>query len=140
MSDTFHSAEITTKGISVKVLRDGVGHRTAIGVGDYDTPADFTAAVASLLTATLGPNLALIAANLAARDDDKAATIAALEDAHAAEVAALQLDLDALGTKEEAQAIRKQQAVAALQAEITAKTAELQALTKAEAAPAEALP
>ncbi len=50
-----------------------------------------------------------------------------------ARLAAMQADVDALGTKEEAQAIRKQQEVDALQADIAAKTAKLQTLTQAVA-------
>ncbi len=124
MTDQFHSCDITPTGISVKVLRDGVGHRTAIGVKDYAASSDFIAAVTNLLTATLGKDLALVVANIAAREDDKAATIDALTAQHQEQVAALEADIAILGTKEEALAIRKAQARAndlKLLAEVTAR-------------------
>ncbi len=124
MTDTFHSCEITPNGISVKVLRDGVGHRTAIGVKDYASKAAFTAAVGAMLADVLGENLALVAANIAAREDDKAAAIDALTAQHQSQVAALEADIATLGTKDEAVAMRKAQERAndlKLLAEVTAR-------------------
>jgi hypothetical protein len=133
MTDVFHSCDITPNGISIKVLRDGVGHRSAIGVGDYATKADFIAAAADFLEATLGPDLALVAANLAAKEDDKDTAVNALNITHAAEIAKLNADLAILGTKEEAASMRKTQAIAAAIAEkeaADAKLAELLASTE----------
>lgn len=79
MPDVFHSCEITSKGISIKVMRDGVGHRQAIGVGDYKNKAAFIAAASSLLEDMLGEDLALVAANIAAAEIDRSAEIAALK-------------------------------------------------------------
>ncbi len=119
MPDAFHSCEITPTGISVKVLRDGVGHRQAIGVNDYDTKEAFQAAVSALLTDILGKNLASVAATVAAAETDASA-----------KVAALQADLDALGTKEEAQAIRDEQEKAKLRTTMSEAAAQLAALEK----------
>jgi Skp family chaperone for outer membrane proteins len=146
MTDTFHSCEITPAGISIKVVRDGTNHRRAIGLNDYNTKDDFLTAASAFLEGALGKDLALVAANVAAAETDASATVAALTKAHEdtiaamqadhdATVAALQADLDALGTKEEAQAIRKQQAIAALRADIAAKSAELAKLDTVEASP-----
>ncbi len=135
MTDVFHSCEITPNGISVKVMRDGVGHRRALGVGDFPNRAAYITAVAAMLETHMGPSLASVAAVVSANKDDKAEAIAALEAEHAAKVAVLEADIATLGTKEEAAAMRKEQAIASLQADIAAKSAELAKLLPAELEP-----
>lgn len=126
MPDSFQSAEITPNGISIKVGT----HRRAIGVKDYASKAEFQAAVAALLEDVLGKDLAAIAANVAAAETNATATVQAMQAAHAAEKAKLESDLAVLGTKEEAQAIRKAQEIAKVQAQIAADTARLAELSK----------
>ncbi len=151
MADVFHSCEITPNGISVKVMRDGVGHRVAIGVGDYATKADFITAVAALLAGVLGRNLALVAANVAAAETDQSAKLDALCAAHAADLAALQAsheahcaaleaDIAALGTKDEAIAIRKKLEREQKLAQLAALTAELRVEEHAEMEATDAKP
>ncbi len=135
MADTFHSCEITPIGISIKVLRDGIGHRRSLGVGDFASKADYITAVSAMLEAHLGKSLAAVAAVVSANKDDKEQAIAALEEQHAAQLVALEADIATLGTKEEAAEMRKAKAVAALQAEIAAKNAELAKLLPAESEP-----
>ncbi len=150
MSDTFHSCDITPNGISIKVLRDGVGHRTALGVGDFESTSAYITAVAAILEAHMGKSLAAVAAVISSREDDKAQTIAALEAQHAAEVAALvaahgetvaglaaqhaakvaamQSDIDALGTTEQAQAIKLELEAKTLRARMAVDSARLKQL------------
>ncbi len=130
MTDVFHSCDITTGGISVKVLRDGVGHRRALGVDDYASKADYISAVASMLEAHLGPRLAAVAAVISSREDDKDAALAAQAAEHAAEKAKLEADIAALGTKEEAQAIRAEQEKAMLRRTMSDAAAQLAVLEK----------
>ena len=121
MTETLSSFEGTLDGISLRVGT----HRRAIGVKDYPSRAEFIAAAANLLEPVFGKNLAAIAAVISANKNDKAEALAALEAQHAAKVAALEADIAALGTKEEAQSIRKAQIIAALEADILAKENEL---------------
>ncbi len=123
MTDPFHSADITPNGISIKVGT----HRRAIGIGDYDTKAEFIAAVAALLKDTLGDRLALVAANVAAQQDTRQAEIDALKAEHAARCAKLEADIATLGTKEEAVAIRRAQERTRKLEQLAALTAELRA-------------
>jgi len=76
MTDQFHSCDITTIGASFKVLRDGVNHREALGVGDFATVDDYADAVVAKLEGYL-------------RIDPKTAEIAALEAQKTAIVAKL---------------------------------------------------
>ncbi len=131
MTDTFHSADITRNGISVKIIRDGIGHRVAIGMAGFESQEEYQEAVAALLEQHLGKNLAVIAAAISAREDDKAQALAYQAAAHAAEVAALEADLATLGTKEEAQAMRAAQEAAKLDADIAALQAKRATLTQA---------
>lgn len=66
MPDQFSICEITPIGASFKVLRDGVNHREAIGIGDFATVDDYADAVLAKLDGYL-------------RVDPKTAEIAALE-------------------------------------------------------------
>lgn len=147
MTDAFHSAEITPTGISVKVGT----HRRAIGLGDYETKAEFIAAVSTLLKDVLGDDLALVAANVAAAETDASATVAALKDAHAAEKvaliaahteekAALEADIATLGTKPEAVALRKAKERTKKLEQLAALTAELRADQHADAVSVDAVP
>lgn len=138
MTDVFHSFEGSTTGISIKVLRDGAGHRRSIGVGDYKTKSEYIAAAEALLEGVIGTKLATIAAVISANKDDKAEAIAALKAEHAAHCAKLEADIAILGTKEEAAEMRKAQAIANIQAEIAAKNAELAKLLPAELEPVDA--
>lgn len=138
MTDVFHSFEGSTTGISIKVLRDGVGHRRSIGVGDYKTKSEYIAAAEALLEGVIGTKLATIAAVISANKDDKAEAIAALEAAHAAHCAKLEADIATLGTKEEAVAIRKAQERKAKLEQLAALTAELRADSHTELEPLDA--
>lgn len=145
MTDTFHSAEITANGISIKVLRpDGSGHRRALGIGDFATKADYIAAMSAALEAHCGKNLALVSAGLSAVTNDKEQAIAELKASHNAEKAALiaahdaekanlEAAVAALGTKPEAQALILELRKAELEAQQKAIAAELSKLN----APAE---
>jgi hypothetical protein len=132
MADAFSSCEITPIGISVKVGT----HRSALGIKDFATPEDFQAAVAAKLESVLGKNLAVIAAALAAKEDDKAQAIAALEADHAAKIIALEADIATLGTKAEAMALRKAQERTRDLEQLAALTAKLRVPVEAEPADA----
>ncbi len=123
MPDTFSSCEITPSGISIKVGT----HRRALGVDDFNSEAEYVAAVQAMLLPHLGKDLSLVAANISAFQDDRDQAISEVRDVYVSQVATLEAALAALGTKEEAQEIQRQQRIAALEADISAKQAELDA-------------
>ncbi len=137
MTDTFSSCEITPNGISIKVGT----HRSAIGVKDFATKADYITAVAKMLEDHMGPRLAAVAAVVSSREDDKEQAITALKAEHDARCATLEAeyaahcerleaDIAALGTKEEAQAIRERQQVDLLRRTMSDAAAQLAVLEK----------
>lgn len=81
MPDIFHSCEITTSGISVRVLRDGQPHRTALGLGDFPDRAAFQAGLASLLGDHFGKDFAAIVARAAAAEQSCATAYAKRDEA-----------------------------------------------------------